>query len=220
MAKTYEIYPPIGVARLGPSPDYFFGPEPDGTFPPPITMGPNGQPRSMRDANGDLRPQAARFRVFEVERQGAQLTSAREVQAAEADITWQVHVVNRKAAAPRFAVNNHRNHNPEARRNGAKNTDDLADPVNLALIINPGKQTIGTAAGSPSSAILTGAFKGQAVQPGQIAIEAATGRLIFVGGKGLSDTVPSGGAFARPTAILRITMAGSTTPATGPSKRP
>ncbi len=192
MPKTYEIYPPIGIARLGPSSDFFIGPEPDGVFPPPITMLPNGLPRSMRDAAGDLRPQAARFRVFEVERAGSTLASAREVTTTEADVTWQVQVVNRKAAAPRFAVGGNRNLNPAIRRNGAKNTDDLSDPANLPLIINPGKLTVGTDTGSPNIATLAGMFRGTVVQLGKISVESATGRLVFVGGKGISDTVPSG----------------------------
>jgi hypothetical protein len=192
MARTYEIHPTIGIARLGPSTNFFFGPEPDEVFPPPVTIPAGGKPQSMRDGGGNLRPQAARFRVFEVERSGSTLTSAREVTTAEAEVVWQVHVVNRKAAAPRFAVANVRNHNPAARRNGAKNTDDLSDPTNLPLIINPGKVAVGNTAGLPTSANLVGSFKGTVVQLGQIWLEAGTGRLIFVGGKGTSDTVPPG----------------------------
>src|SRR5262245_39570252 len=109
MAKTYEIHPSIGVARVGPSMESYFGPEPDAVFPPPVTLDAGGQPHSMRDSSGNLRAQAARFRVFEVERVGSSLTSAREVQSNEADITWQVNVVNRKAAAPRFVVGGKRN---------------------------------------------------------------------------------------------------------------
>src|SRR5713101_7269682 len=156
MAKTYEIHPSIGVARVGPSSEYYIGPEPDAVFPPPITFDGNGQPGSMRDSSGNLRPQAARFRVFEVERVGSELTSAREVLSIEADITWQVNVVNRKAAAPRFVVGGRRNLDPSKRRNGAKNTDDLSDPANLSLIINPGKVTVGTSTGSRGSADLAG----------------------------------------------------------------
>src|SRR5262249_43661183 len=132
MAKTYEIYPSIGIARLGRSQDFFFGPEPDGQFRPPITTTPaTGKPQRLRDASGELRPQAARFRVFEVERQGSAIVSAREIQVAEADISWQVQVINRKGAAPRFVdkTTGHRNTDPAQRRNNAKNTDSLTDPV-------------------------------------------------------------------------------------------
>jgi hypothetical protein len=192
MAKTYEIHPAIGIARLGRSPEHYFGPEPDGVFPPPIVPGPGGKPRSLRDASGELRPQAARFRVFEVERQGAQLVSAREVTAAEAVISWRVHVVNRKAAAPRFTApgTSNRNTDPAMRRNGAKNTDDLDDPTNKPLIINAGVHLVDST--SANVVTLQGAFMGVPVTLGRIFTEAATGRLIFVGGTGVSDTVPGG----------------------------
>jgi len=53
--------------------------------------------------------------------------------------------------------------------------------------------TIGTGPGLPPSADLVGAFQGTPVPLGKIAVEAPTGRLVFVGGEGASDTVPSGG---------------------------
>lgn len=197
MAVTLEIHPAIGIARLGQSKEPFFGPEPDGEFPPRITTDADGNLRSLRDANGALRPQAARFRVYEVERQGARLVGAREVRADEADITWRVHVVNRKAAAPRFTdgPQSRRNKNPALRRNGARDTDDLADPTNKPLIINPGKQSVTTTI--PGEVILQGMFR-QRTEPvvlGRIFTE-PSGRLVFVGGAGVSDTFPSGGGLS------------------------
>ena len=56
MSISFEIHPTIGIARLGASDGFFIGPEPD--EPPPS---------SYRDAGGILR-QAARFRIFRVER--------------------------------------------------------------------------------------------------------------------------------------------------------
>ncbi len=195
MAKTYEIYPSIGIARVAPSSDFYFGPEPDGTFPPSVSFDGGGVPHGMRDATGRLRPQAARFRVYEVERTGAELTSFREITSAEADITWQVHVVNRKAAAPRFAVNGKRNMDPSRRRNGAANSDDLNNPTNAPLIINPGKQSVGT--GAAAAVDCDGQIQGFVVHLGAISVEGGTGRLIFVGGEGNADTFPaSGGALS------------------------
>ena len=57
MATTFEIHPSIGIARVGNSQQHFVGPEPD-TSPP----------TQYRDAAGELLRQAARFRVFECER--------------------------------------------------------------------------------------------------------------------------------------------------------
>src|SRR2546423_31419 len=89
---TLEIFPAIGIARVGTSNDYFVGPEPD-------------QPLDLRrrDAGHQLLRQAARFRIFECNRDAAgNLVNAVEVTSAAATIEWSVHLVNRKASAVRF----------------------------------------------------------------------------------------------------------------------
>ena len=57
MGTTFEIHPSIGFARVGTSVQHFVGPEPDAE-----------PPNRYRDATGELLRQAARFRVFECER--------------------------------------------------------------------------------------------------------------------------------------------------------
>jgi len=93
MISTIKIYPPIGIARLGNSPNgYFIGPERPLDSPPPAG--------GYRDAAGTIKRQAARFRLFGFDENGK---LAGEVTFAEADeITWTVHVANTKAAAERF----------------------------------------------------------------------------------------------------------------------
>jgi hypothetical protein len=185
---TYEIHPSIGIARVAPSDDYYLGPEPEGTFPPPQIEVSPGNFRSFRDAQGSLRPQAARFRVFECQRENGKITAAREITSEEARISWRVHVVNRKGAAPKFAdATGHRNTNQALRRNNAVNTNDINDPTNKPLIINPGVQSVASDDQQPVS--LDGTFKGVAVHLGRMFTE-ASGRLVFVGGKGLADSVP------------------------------
>ena len=93
MARLARIHPSIGVARLGTStnPDGFFiGPEV--AFGAPIPAG------GFRGANGALKRQGARFRVYLQEADG----SVRELTRADAAITWTVEVANRKAAGDRF----------------------------------------------------------------------------------------------------------------------
>lgn len=192
VTTTYEIHPAIGIARLGRSEEYFLGPEPDGVFPPPrVNVGP-GAFRSFRDAAGELRPQAARFRVFECQRDGGTLVSAREVTSAEAVVTWRVHVVNSKGAAPKFVdpATQRQNVNPAVRRNNAQNSEDLANPINQPLIINPGRQDVSSDQ-SLTVKRLEGSFKGVQVTLGRIFTE-ATGRLVFVGGTGQAGSVPAG----------------------------
>jgi hypothetical protein len=93
MIRTIKIYPPIGIARLGKSPDgYFIGPERPLDSTPPAG--------GYRDAAGQIKRQAARFRLFGFDENG---NLVGEVTFAEADeITWTVHVANTKAAADRF----------------------------------------------------------------------------------------------------------------------
>ena len=88
MPVGFEIHPTIGIARLGASEGFFIGPEP-GLAPPP----------SYRDGGGILR-QAARFRIFRVDRDGiGAIRAADEITNGDAEIEWTVHLANRKATA-------------------------------------------------------------------------------------------------------------------------
>jgi len=92
MIKTVKIYPPIGVARLGNSPDgYFVGPE-----RPNEVISPAG---GFRDAGGLIKRQAARFRLFGFD-ENNQLVN--EITANDATIQWTAHLANTKAAAEFF----------------------------------------------------------------------------------------------------------------------
>lgn len=88
MAITYRIHPAIGIARVGNSPDEFFiGPERMGERPEPVG--------GFKDAQCRVKRQAARFRVFAHDDVA---NTFEEITDAEADITWTVHLANRKAA--------------------------------------------------------------------------------------------------------------------------
>ena len=85
---SIKIHPAIGVARLGNSPDEFFiGPE--RMWDPPDPAG------GFKDAQCRVKRQAARFRVYAYHDDG----SIDEITAAEADISWTVHLVNKKAVS-------------------------------------------------------------------------------------------------------------------------
>jgi hypothetical protein len=89
MATTYKIYPAIGIARVGNSPDEFFiGPERIGEQPNPTG--------GFKDPQCRVKRQAARFRIFAQHDDN----SIEEITDAEAEITWTVHLVNKKAAHP------------------------------------------------------------------------------------------------------------------------
>jgi hypothetical protein len=89
MATTYKIHPAIGIARVGNSPNEFFvGPERVGEVPEPQG--------GFKDAQCRVKRQAARFRIYAHHDDG----SVEEITDAEAEISWTVHLVNKKAAYP------------------------------------------------------------------------------------------------------------------------
>jgi hypothetical protein len=109
MATVFKIHPAIGIARVGNSPDEIFvGPERLGQRPNPAGR--------FKDAQCRVKRQAARFRIFAHHDDG----SVEEITNAEADITWTVHLVNKKAANP-----------------GRGNSESAAD-----LTIDPGSKTL------------------------------------------------------------------------------
>lgn len=167
MAITVKIFPPIGIARVGNSPDqYFIGPETPRSRPIP--------PGGYKDPQGRVKRQAARFRLFAYE--GDVLIG--EVTAANADIEWTVEVANTKADWYQFAGIGHL---IQPRRNGS-----VSDRSTLR--IQPGPRTL--TAPLQTAKFDTGKFKGKVVPLGEIRTE-STGRLLVLGGFGYSHS-PSG----------------------------
>ncbi|MGE0544994.1 MAG: LodA/GoxA family CTQ-dependent oxidase [Dehalococcoidia bacterium] len=190
------IHPAIGVARVGNSPDqYFLGPEVPGPHPLP-----DG---GFKDQAGRLKRQAARFRVYGLDADGRVV---RELTAADAEITWRVHLANSKAAWFNFET---AFDIPEAtgqpvmpdsppgtplvvpRRNAAVTGADRA-----ALTIDPGERAIAGANtngdGADSRyACDTGRFFNTPVYLGEVRTDAA-GRLLVLGGRGDSAPVMAG----------------------------
>src|SRR6185436_16950776 len=79
---SYAVYPGLGVARVGNSPnEYFIGPEAPGEVPKPEG--------GFKDAAGRIKRQAARFRIYGLNEDGK---AVKEITANEAEITWRVHV--------------------------------------------------------------------------------------------------------------------------------
>ena len=159
------IYPSIGIARVGNSPDEFLvGPETPDPAPLP--------PGAYRDKEGRLKRQAARFRVYGV---NAKNEVVRELtgDATEAEITWSVELANTKAAWYGFQlaldIPEAASAPPTTLRNAA-----VADRARLA--ITPGaRQVAGREA--PRERFDTGEFLGQKVYLGEIFTDPA-GRLI------------------------------------------
>jgi hypothetical protein len=167
------IYPPIGICRVGNSPDEFYiGPEvPD---PQPLPPG------SYRDAQGRLKRQAARFRIYGLD---AQNQPVQELTADDAAITWAVTVANQKAAWYEFQL--------------ALDIPEAADAIpsflrnptvsdRAALSITPAsRQITGRERAGREYAFDDGKFMGKSVYLGELRTD-ESGRLIVLGGYGHS----------------------------------
>ncbi len=170
------IHPAIGIARMGNSQhDFYVGPEVTEPLPQP--------PGFMHDADGALKRQAARFRVYGYDAAG---NVVRELTSHDADIRWTVHVANHKASWYQWSI---ALDIPEAA--GAKLPPRNATVADRAgLVIDPGPRSISGAWEGGPAYELDGAFQGTPVNLGEVRTDQA-GRLLFLGGRGVSAS-PTG----------------------------
>ncbi len=175
------IHPAIGVARVGNSSaedGFFIGPE---VLQPPKTL-----ENETRDPLGALKRQAARFRIFGYNAAGQVV---RELTGSEAQITWSVHLANKKAAWYRFIVAMDL---PEAQEMQViRRNADIKGDARRTLVIDPGpveiKSTdkIKTKRPFPKQKIF-----GAEVSLGELRTD-DFGRLLVLGGLGQSGSLPN-----------------------------
>lgn len=170
-----SIHPGIGIARVGNSSDgYFFGPE---TPRPPLDL-----QFDPHDANGALKRQAARFRIFGLNKSGQVV---KELTQDDGTVVWSVHVANRKAAWYNFNVAmDIAEAVPSRRRNFG-----VVGAARQQLVIDAGLQHIDSMA--PGAVPLSGKFFDKDVYLGELQLD-AKGRLIFLGGRGVSKPLRKG----------------------------
>ena len=89
---SVRIHPGIGIARLGNSAEYYLAPE---VSNPPLT--PFG---ANRDAQGALKRQAARFRIYGYDAAGKVVCEVPST--SNSQVSWRVQVANKKAAWYQF----------------------------------------------------------------------------------------------------------------------
>ena len=182
MAVIYKIHPAIGVARVGNHPSaYFVGPESPGSPGVEISADGTETPVARYKEAGRVKRQAARFRVFRFEQNpDGTLRLIDEVTTDQARIEWRVDLVNRKAAL---------DHSPDPTTHPAhpRNTD-IADRDSLT-IRNPQPVTI--AGPNQEARAFNGRFLGKDVYLGELRTD-PKGRLIVLGGRGVSESVPPG----------------------------
>lgn len=165
------IHPAIGVGRIGNSTGgYYPGPELPGTLP----LVPGG----FKDASGAIKRQAARFRIYGLDRNGRMV---RELNAEDAEITWRAHITNSKAAWYDFhtALDI-----PEAQPTLRRNASYI-DAARAALIIDPGARDISGRRCRGPVTFDGGTFFGVQASLGELRTDDA-GRLLVLGGNGRS----------------------------------
>lgn len=166
------IFPPIGVMRVGNSPDeYFIGPEVD----EPIAQSSS----FYRDQQGQLKRQAARFRIYGYNAAGEVV---KELTANEAQITWQSYLANQKSSWYKFelALDIPEASAPNQTIPTLRNAD-VAD--RNSLLIDGGTQSV--SGKSQRSDAFQGLFKEQSVYLGEMRTD-ELGRLLMLGGHGKS----------------------------------
>lgn len=168
------IHPSIGVARIGNSPDgYFLAPE--------VADPPPQPPGFYRDGKGALKRQAARFRIYGLNAQGQAVT---ELTSSNAEITWNVHLANKKSAWYQFQL---ALDIPEAQSAPRSYLRNISVADRIRLVIDPGVREITgkNVRGDPRHTFDNGEFMGKPVYLGEIRTD-EQGRLVVLGGRGES----------------------------------
>ena len=169
---AFRIYPSIGIARLGNDLTQFFvGPEIPGHPGFDVDADGNETPVKQYKVDEDqVKRQAARFRLFEVDGAGA----PRPAQLpAGATVEWTVHLVNKKAAVER----------PDRPPKNPLRPKLIADPA--AVLIDPGPRTL---AGAGASVVKfdTGEYQNRRVPLGEL--RRSGQHLLVLGGFGFSSS--------------------------------
>jgi len=174
--KKVAIYPAIGIARIGNSPEYFLASDIPGKAPSP-----DG---GFKDGNNLFKKQVPLFRVYALDEQGnvlGELNSGTE--GLDIKIEWQVHIANRKAGWYQFnnALDLGADSISSTHRNGGITGADRSN-----LVIDPGTRSIcGNNKAGAEYQFDTGTFFGTAVPLGEIRTD-SKGRLLVFGGDGKS----------------------------------
>jgi hypothetical protein len=176
------IYPPIGICRMGNSPDEFYiGPE----VPDPLPL-PRG---SYRDGKGRLKREAARFRIYGLNALGQPVRELTPDQ--ETKVRWKVTIENQKSSWYQFQL---ALDIPEAASAPPTLLRNSTVSDRAGLNITPGERRIkGKNRSGRRYQFADGKFVGKKVYLGELRTDGA-GRLIVLGGHGISASYDGGKA--------------------------
>ena len=174
---SIAIYPPIGIARIGNSPEHFLASEIPGMEPVPT----NG----YKDAEGRIKKQAVKFKVYAFDKNAKVLG---EITSKNSNIKWHVHVANIKAAWYEF---NNALDLPQAGVPSIYRNSTVTDRTQLAIKPKP-IEIQGENVSDNCNSFNDGEFYGKKVNLGSIETD-EEGRVIFIPGKGdaqSKDNIP------------------------------
>jgi len=173
-----KIYPGIGVARVGNSAEengYYIGPE--------EVDSDNTGANVIRDEKGAIKRQVARFRIYGYNAAGE---IVREIGPDLAEVTWKVHLANRKAQWYRYLAA--LDIPDAAQTRSARRNASIVGSAREELAIDPGAREIqGKGTLGPEHHFDTGSFQGRPVALGELRTD-SEGRLLVLGGQGRSDS--------------------------------
>jgi len=157
MELTYRIHPSIGVARVGDSEDDFYlAPDEMGGWPTEcdrhgnehLTKGIPKRVRSFKTKSGQIKRQAARFRIFSSD-PARPNQPAKEITLADPtveSIEWTVHLANKKAAWYKFSELDGDltlgRSNSYAKRHVHHWNTSVKGKARQSLIVDPGSRTL------------------------------------------------------------------------------
>ncbi|PHR23540.1 MAG: hypothetical protein COA38_17050 [Fluviicola sp.] len=209
--EKYVIYPAVGISRVGNSEEWYYSPElPGQVADPRVPLNLTGslddikykEDLGEKSTNGSIKKQAARFRVYGLDRNGkvvAEINPDLNDDDIKVEVQWKVHLANRKGAWYDFI--NPMDLNLNSQELG--NTKELALAVTqrnnsfggVPYGLQPGRDKLVIDAGevsiqgiNESSDKLTGEFVGAPVTLGELRTD-EKGRLIVIGGSGSAKSV-------------------------------
>lgn len=174
----FRIHPGLGIARVGNSPNEFYiGPESPNWVQPPAD-------NHYKDADGLIKRQAARFRVYEYDSSGNVI---QEIHSKIARIVWTVTIANKKGSWYQFKgedawadESNRVLRNPTIESN-------LEPDQRKSLNITPTQKCIEGESAKPIE-FNDGLFLGKTVCLGEIRTD-ELGRLLVLGGDGSAASI-------------------------------
>ncbi|KIJ96017.1 hypothetical protein K443DRAFT_682616 [Laccaria amethystina LaAM-08-1] len=182
-----EIFPPIGIARVGDSEiECFLAPEvPGRTYPPNGLRVSDGQEFKFRDRHQKLRRQAVRFRVYAYDVDDNLLG---EVNSRNGYIlNWTVQVANKKAANHVHQRGGRFDPHETALRNPKIQPDVNLEERSLLIVADEGS-IVSTDPLNKFVLLNNGTFQGCHVELAQLQRD-TRGRLVFVPGKGEARSI-------------------------------